>query len=316
MKQFSHAWLAFKAIERLERTTLNAENRLYADEFIRWFWNHRDGIIKGAWYPDMVIKDMANSHILKFTPSDQGPTEVRSLPESCKITAFAVQSPLWGQPYEAADPSDNLPERCEALAHSIIDNAKMRETEERGSPISPTNNHIATRLFMLSHYIADAHVPLHCDNRRFSSPPDIHGKLEDTWDDEVRKHFDLDLLNDRFYYNPDGYPLRANTDYSDSFLKQVDDDLANRPFSIGYGGANNNVRTYMLAVCQNSYLLSYAFFPPQYNETNVNTQNWKSLPGQLLDLDQLSEVVFSDAIDAIARVWFRVWRRYINWVNR
>jgi hypothetical protein len=111
--------------------------------------------------------------------------------------------------------------------------------------------------------------------------------------------------------------LRTKTDYSHSFLKRVDDSLATRTFSIGYGDKkNNNVRTYMLAVCQNSYLLSYAFFPPGNDETNVNSRNWKSLPGQLLDFDQLSEIVFNDAIDAIARIWFRVWRRYIEWVNR
>jgi hypothetical protein len=315
MKQFSHAWLAFKAIERLEKVGLDAENRRYADQLIRWFWDHRDGVIKGAWYPDMIIKDMATSHVLKFIPSAQGETEFRSLPDTCQVPAIAVRSTVYGQPYKMVDASDNLPERCEALAHSVIDNLKMRDTEDKGSSISPTDNHIATCLFMLSHYVADAHMPLHCDGRSFSSLSDIHAEVESDWDKEVRKHFKLDLLNDRFYYNPEGYPLRTQSDYSQSFLKRVDDGLATRAFSINYGGTNNNVRTYMLAVCQYSYLLSYAFFPPEYNETNVDKNNWKSLPGQLLDFEQLSEVVFNDAIDAIARVWFRVWRRYVDWVN-
>jgi hypothetical protein len=300
----------------LEKATLSETNSWYAGEFIRWFWNHRDGIIKGAWYPDMVLKDMATSHVYKLAPSAEGMTEVRSLPNTSQVGALALESPLYGKAYELVDASNNLPERCEALAHSVIDNAKMQETEEKGSPISPTDNHLATRLFMLSHYIADAHMPLHCDSRRFSSASDIHAKIEGAWDKEIRKHFKLDYLNERFFYNPEGYPLRTRSDYSHSFLKRVDDSLETRPFTIGYGGDNHNVRTYMLAVCQNSYLLSHAFFPPQYDETNVNTRNWKSLPGQLLDFDQLSEVVFSDAVDAIARVWFRVWRRYMKWVNR
>ena len=316
MKQFSHAWLAFKAIERLIKVELNSTERQYANEFTRWFWDHRDGLIKGAWYPDMVFKDMATSHVLKYAPSDQGMTEVRSLPNTCLAPAFVVQSSVYGQPYDVVDLSDNLPERCEALAHSFIDNAKMQEKEEKGSPISPTDNHIATRLFMLSHYIADAHMPLHCDGRKFSNPPNIHAKMEDAWDKEIRKHFKLDLLNERFFYNPEGYPLRTGTDYSQSFLSRVDDGLATRPFSTKYGDKNNNVRTYMLAVCQNSYFLSYAFLPLGYDETNVNTHNWKSLPEQLLNFDQLSEVVFNDAIDAIARVWFHVWCRYLDWANR
>jgi hypothetical protein len=69
-------------------------------------------------------------------------------------------------------------------------------------------------------------------------------------------------------------------------------------------------------VCQNSYILAYAFFPPGNDENNVNSRNWKSIPGQVLDFDKLSEIVFNDAIDAIARIWFRVWRRYIEWVGR
>ena len=168
---------------------------------------------------------------------------------------------------------------------------------------------------MLSHYIADAHMPLHCDHRKFSSPPNVHAKIEDAWDKEIRKHYKIDFLNERFYYNPDGYPLRSKSNYDDSFLKKVEDGFSGREFSIGYGGDNNNVRTFMLAVCQNSYLLSYAFIPPEYDETNVNTHNWDSLPGQQLDFDRFSKVIFTDAIDAIARIWLRVWRRYLEWLQ-
>lgn len=308
--------MAFKAIERLEKADLAEANRKYIKGFIQWLWDHRDGVIKGAWYPDMVIKDMATSHVLKYAPNPQGTTETRGLPDTCQVTTIVPQSSVFGRPYDIVDPADNLPERCEALSHSIIDNMKMQETEEKGSPISPTDNHVATRLFMLSHYIADAHMPLHCDGRKFSSGSDIHASMEDQWDKEIRKHFSLDLSNERFFYNPEGYPLRTRSDYSQSFLKRVDDGLGTRPFSIEYGGTNNNVLTYMLAVCQNSYFLSYAFLPQGYDETNVNTQNWKSLPGQVLDFERLSEIVFNDAIDAIARIWFRVWRRYVDWVNR
>lgn len=273
MKQFSHAWMAFKAIERLEKGALSDVNRQYADEFIRWFWNHRDGVIKGAWYPDMVIKDMATSHVFKYMPTSKGSLDVRNLPNTSQIIAFASQASIYGQPYKKVDLSDNLPERCEALAHSVIDDAKMQETEEKGSPISPTDNHIATRLFMLSHYIADAHMPLHCDGRKFSSVSNIHAKMEKEWDKEIRKYFKLDILNERFFYNPAGYPLRTKSNYRQSFLSRVDDGLTTRPFSIGYGDGNNNIFSYMLAVCQNSYFLSYAFFPIGYNETNVTTQN-------------------------------------------
>lgn len=312
MKQFSHAWLAFKAIERLEKANLSTY-RQDADTMIRWFWNYRDGVICGSWYPDMVIKDMSTSHVYKYAPAPNGTTELRSLPSTCQALTVGRQSVLCKQPYILTDSSNNLPERCEALSHSIIDNLKMQETEEKGSPIAPTDNHIATRMFMLSHYIADAHMPLHCDSRQFSSGADIHAKMESIWDKEISKHYRIDVLNERFYYDADGYPLRAQTNYSGSFLKKLDDGLSSLPFCIDYGSNNTNVRTYMQAVCQYSYLLSYAFIPLGNDEKNVTANNWRDLPGHMIDFDQLSLIVFTDAIDAIARVWLRVWRRYLEW---
>jgi hypothetical protein len=310
MKQFSHAWLAFKAIERLEKADLG-NDRQNADELIRWFWDHRDGIIRGAWYPDMIFKDMATSHVYKFTPQAGPPAEFGSLPATSQVKPYALQSPVVGLSYVLAA-GNNLPERCEALAHSIVDNLKIQQKEDKGSPVSPTSNHIATRLFILSHYIADAHMPLHCDSRKFSDGKNVHGKIESLWDDEVRDCYELDLMNERFYYNREGYPLRVQAAYNKSFLKKVEEGFAERKFTISYG-SGTNVLTCMETICQYSYLLAYAFIPPAYDETNVNTKNFKKLPGQVLDFTRLSEVVFIDAIDAIARIWLHVWRRYLEW---
>jgi hypothetical protein len=310
MKQFSHAWLAFKAIERLEKADLGG-NRQTADELIRWFWDHRDGIIRGAWYPDMVFKDMATSHVYKFTPQT-GPAAVfGTLPATSAVNPYAIQSPVKGQAY-TLDPDTNLPERCEALSHSVIDGLKIQQAEDKGSPMASTGNHIAARMFMLSHYIADAHMPFHCDSRKFSSGVDLHGKVEGLWDDEVRKCYELDLMNERFFYNRDGYPLRVDTAYAISFLKDVEDGFATRKFTNSYC-SGTDVLDYMRVVCEYSYLLSYAFIPPGFDENNVTVQNLTTLPGQLLDFKQLSVIVFIDAIDAIARIWLHIWRRYLDW---
>lgn len=196
MKQFSHAWLAFKAIERLEKADLG-DDRQSADELIRWFWEHRDGIIRGAWYPDLIIKDMTNSHVLKCSPRAGDPPQFRKLPATSKVRDYSLPSPVHALACEQ-DPHDNLPERCDALAHSIVDNLKVQQAEEKGSPVAPTSNHVALRLFMLSHYIADAHMPLHCDSRRFSEGINLHGKIEGLWDDEIRRFYEIDLLNERF----------------------------------------------------------------------------------------------------------------------
>ena len=167
MKKYTHAWLAFMAIKRLEDTRISATNRKYADNLIDWFKDHKDCVIQGAWYPDAVIKDMANSHVLKLTPSNDSDMKFKILPTTYMNYQYGKSSPLRSISF-TIDKDDNLPDRCESIAHSVIDHLKLQEHEEKGSPVSPSDNQVALILFMLSHYVADAHVPFHCDSRRFS----------------------------------------------------------------------------------------------------------------------------------------------------
>lgn len=316
MKKFTHAWLAFMAIKRLEVTKLSCTDRRCADSLIKWFKNHKDGVIQGAWYPDAVIKDMANSHVLKLTPSDEADNKFNQLPPTHLSYKLGKESPLRRKSF-IVEKDDNLPDRCEAIAHSVIDHLKIQESEEKGSPVSPTDNQIALLLFMLSHYIADAHVPMHCDSRKFSEGENLHGLLEDKWDDMIKHYYQIDTDNERFFYNPEGYPLNnpgSEQEYQSSFLKRVDDELKNRKFTKSWGAKNRNVWDFVRSICQYSYLLSYRFIPNQYNHTNVTSTNWQSLGS--ISFDDFSIAVFSDAIDSIARVWFRVWRRYLKWERK
>lgn len=335
MKQLTHAWLAFMAIKRLEDAALSPElsprlcpeltpdDRGYADSLIKWFKNNRDGVIRGAWYPDSLIKDMATSHILKFEPLDGGTEKIKQLPEGYVSYKHGKESPVRNRNFSLVDKTNNLPDRCESLAHSVVDHLKVRESEKKGSAVSPTNNQVALWLFMLSHYVADAHVPLHCDNRKFSEGVDIHGEMEGAWDKEIREYYQIDKSDKgdkRFLYNPDGYPLtnpRKDQEYKSSYLKKVADELSRRRFGESkdlkelFGNGNRNVWDFTKAICQHSYLLSYCFLPEQCKPENVTSQDWKSLGD--LSFDELSVAVLADSADSIARIWFRVWRRYAKW---
>lgn len=313
MKKYTHAWLAFMSIKRLKETKLSNQDRKYADNLITWFKSHKDCVTQGAWYPDSVIKDMANSHVLKITPSNENKNIFKKIPISYLNYKYGKRSPLWKKFFKV-DKHDNLPDRCESLAHSVIDHLKMLKSEDKGSPVSPTNNQIALLLFMLSHYVADAHVPFHCDSRRFSKGCDLHAYIEGKWEDMISSCYKIDDKNERFFYDPDGHPLRnpsSDQEYQSSFLKTSDSVLEDRRFTKTWGGDNNNVWDFMSAICQYSYLLSYIFIPKGHDHTNVDLNNWHSLGS--ISFDQLSVAVLSDAIDSIARVWFRVWKRYLEW---
>ena len=67
MKKYSHAWIAFMAIKRLEVIATTTDEKVIsgvsekvrteAKALVKWFKDYRDFVIKGAWYPDDVFKD-------------------------------------------------------------------------------------------------------------------------------------------------------------------------------------------------------------------------------------------------------------------
>ncbi len=313
MKKYTHAWLAFRAVKYLEEIKLTDEEKPIAKNLVRFFKDHKDDVIQGAWYPDQIIKDMAESHVLKITPGQNGVSEFRKLPSTSLLQTYGKKSDLFQKSF-SVNKNDNLPNRCEALSHSIVDNLKIQQSEEKGSPVSITDNHLALRMFMLSHYIADAHMPLHCDNRAFSSGINLHDLIEKDWEDAIKKYFLLDIENERFLYDKKGFPHfdeKEGGNYKLSYFQKLDDELGKRDFITGYGNGNDNVFEFMNSVCQYSYLLSYLFIPKEYNEKNVVSAKWKNI-GKI-SFDEYSVAILTDAVDSIARVWFRVWRRYLKW---
>ena len=149
MKKYSHAWIAFMAIKRLEviASTEDASVvkgvsdsvRAEAKALVKWFKDYRDFVIEGAWYPDDVFKDMGSSHIVKYRPSeDAAYSAFGKLPSTHTIfqKMTKVKSPLLEKPYVIE--GGNCADRCESISHSIVDNFKMLHREERGCPIATT----------------------------------------------------------------------------------------------------------------------------------------------------------------------------------
>ncbi len=332
MHQFTHAWLAFMAIKRLEKNKdwTSEEDWKYAQNLIDWFQKNKDCVIQGAWYPDTIIKDNGTSHILKITPFSElakakgkmkeiPSTGFKSLPEIylC-FSRWGKNSPLRQESF-LIDQGTNLPDRCESFTQTVIDHLKIQYYEEKGSPVAPTSNQVAHLLFMQSHYVADAHVPLHCDSRQFSEGKDFHADLEEIWEKQVINNYKLDTSdknNPRFIYDEEGYPSKNVEKFKESYLERVQEELINRPLgsiSSCFKSENNNVWEFISAVCQNSYLLSYHFFKPEEvgDPEQADFTKWKDSHED--DLLELSFAVLADAADSIARVWLRSWRRFKIW---
>ena len=325
MKMYTHAWLAFMAMKRLQfvdyadaisSTDPGKLERLKADakSLVRWFKSYRDYVIEGAWYPDQVFKDMGSSHIIKYEPgADIEKPQYKHLPDSIEMGKQAKQSTVYKKAFTIKE--GNLADRCEAISHDIVDNLKMLRTEDKGCPISPTNNHIAMRFFIQSHYIADCHMPLHCDVRPFSSGKDLHGKIEEKWEDAIKKTYRIDKDNNRFFYDPDGYPLL--TDKPDPLMLAVEEEIVKRGYLHSWGTKNKSTWDYMSAVSEYSYLKAYRMIPFEVSKTDAKDVSWDDflkMEGGV-NFSQYSREILADAVDSIARIWLHVWARYREWVT-
>lgn len=318
MKQYTHAWLAMMAIKRLEKVeipeTINVSGKptpLARDAklLVRLFKNYRDFVVKGAWYPDHVLADNAGdySHSLKHTPFLAGEKpQFFKLPDTMEVyQSMKARSPIYKNKIPYLVVKGNLPDRCDAMAHTIVDNFKIQYHEEKGNPILPSSTHMALRFFMLSHYLADAHMPLHCDARSLGT---IHAVFEEEWEKQIKNSYHIDIDNERFFYNPEGYPLALDT--MTPLIKAVEEKVITRPFNYSWGNASGT-REYAQAIGQYSYMLAQEMVPESVGNATSMTQYKKS--EAYAHFEEYSAMLMADAVDSIARAWLHVWVRYRNW---
>lgn len=317
MKQYTHAWLAMLAIKRLEKIeipeTVNASGKptpLARDAklLVRLFKNYRDFVVTGAWYPDHVLSDNAGdySHSLKHTTFLAGEKpQFFKMPDTMEVYQYMKShSPIYKNKVPYLVVKGNLHDRCDAMAHTIVDNFKIQYHEEKGNPILPSSTHMALRFFMLSHYLADAHMPLHCDARPLGK---IHASIEGEWENQIKKSYNIDMDNERFFYDPNGYPL-ATADMT-PLIKAVEEKVITRPFNYSWGSADGT-REYAQAIGQYSFMLAQEMFPESLGDCTL-TQYKKS--EVFANFDKYSAMLMADAVNSIARAWLHVWVRYRNW---
>ena len=313
MKKYTLAWLAFMAIKRLSKEELftgkkGPELAKEAASLVDWFMNYRDFVIQGAWYPNLVFDDQETSHVAKYVPAERfGSTSpFKSLPQGMKVDQLVKKNSTRYKEKGFSLVQGNLCDRCNAMYHTIYDNFKIQFREEKGNPISPSANHLGMRFFMMAHYIADGHMPMHCDARQLNR---LQNCIGSAWECAVRCSYKIDLPNERFFYDRYGYPKKA--DKVSLLLRKVEEEILKREFVSGWGSKNSNLYDYMRAVTQRSYLMSYEMVP-----ADLGDLGWKDYKGTEIfkkHFVEYSVMILSDAIDSIARAWLNVWMDFHNW---
>ena len=355
MKAIAHAWLALMALERLKKpkkskssggSFLEKNFRNYfisnnfdkhfekqAESFVKFFDKHKDAFVKGAWFPDSVIADnLTGGHTLKLVkPStregkkhvmeikNRTPNHLSSF-KKLKIKKSRLKEKVCRRS------KYTLPDRCEALSHSIRDMILIQKDEPKGSDIVFNDDQITLYFLMLSHYLADAHVPPHCDARDFYGPSTIHPDMEKYWDKEITKFYEFDKKRKVFDYDIDGAPelikdKKCRKKFKKSFLYDAIDELSKRKWKLKkvkgkladkeiLGEENRKVYDYIKAVCFVSYLISTDFISENTREEEYKKLKILEDPKYKKKLDKISIHVLADTIDSIALVWLLTWDKY------
>jgi hypothetical protein len=331
MNQPTHAWLAaeaYRKIALLSKTNEGKKKKLIGLE--RLLGAHLDDVVIAAWLPDALIKDMTYGHVFKNSTykGDQRQRFTLSKKDlrNCLVSSNRTQEiafdklpdSWWEEPYRVKVNGGHLPARVNALCQTVRDMFRMGDDDvieltgiksKGAEPIakefrySPRN--IAMTLWMASHYIADSHMPFHCDNRALASTAKqkTHGEVEDIWGKQVST-----LYHAKEILSQSSEEILAEKHPKGSEFASID-------FGNEIAALKNNGDPWKEAVyiCRASFAVSFAFVPPDV--AGVDDQKKKVSLKDIFSKDvcgekmfwNLSRAIMADAASAIATFWQDAW---------
>jgi hypothetical protein len=336
MNQPTHAWLAveaFRKILALSKTPPGKKKKL--DGLAALLGANLRDVVVAAWLPDSLIKDMTYGHVFKNS-AYAGDDATRFTLTKTALTAFLPDGALaphaafdlvpddwWARPYRVKPNGGHLPARVNALCQTARDMFKMGDKDvvaltgikpAGAAPIaqsllySPRN--IALMLWMVSHYIADAHMPFHCDNRALASTAKqkTHGQMEDLWGRQVPAVFHSDSI------------LKMDADGILDTHLATDSHFAGLNFGTTVSPLKNQGDPWKESVymCRASFAVSFALIPASVasvddQTTHVSLDDIRSKTWCGEDrFWNASRAIMVDAANAIAMFWQDAWTDFVS----
>lgn len=360
MKQRAHAWVALRALKLIDDS-----DRKNTELFVELMSYYLSDVWDGVWLPDTLIRDMSYGHIFKMDSDDEFVHNISSQPWN-KLTYSELKRETYGKrlslenylkdseelrkPYWITEQSGHLPDRVIALNHSIIDMLKMGDfpiafylkkkkskkyrSEDlskqsiKGLSLSPnfSARQIALTFFIVSHYICDAHMPLHCDLRDMSAklgeerrvrrlPRSLHPGIEEVWENSFP---DKDVLTIHDY-TPKSIDSVTSSMPNRSLIEI---DKAGSPYALSTSLPSNmpNEWDEMVNICRISYGVSRKWIPQSFKEIQnlIGEEKCKPKAAPLeydsivtiinkKDFKDVTNRIFHDAVESVARIWYRAW---------
>ena len=311
MKHNTHIYIAAKAIELIRQSVDNmidgngnylrgakkTKERNQAKKLQTLMLHYSHMIVEGAWAPDDVLKDNDPFHIFKLFTDEEFPGH--TLTDKPKFESEGVTYYKFG---------GGLPYRVDHIVQDIINMYKLRNWNDRY-----TMKQILYKYLLISHYIADAHVPMHCDLR--DDPPSStgrnqpsrragggkpagkymkrseHNKLETVWDDAVtpvaldEKMFPQNWLKEK-------KKPKVLSDQVIFRLENVKKNGCVKVPIINKGG----LMDFMVDVCITSKKRGQILFPLDDPQNRDETK-----------LPEITRDIFADCIGNLIAVWRYAW---------
>jgi hypothetical protein len=343
MNQRTHSWIAIRAIALLKDE--NKEKNL-----VKLLKPHAREASVGAWIPDQADAKRGgagaatDNHVLKIEPyagsqRERFITRKEELLERIgmyRMTAQFLQSDnsldreWWNTPYkgDVPKPGQHLPNRVMALSTMMKDLLLMGD--ERVDHLIPGNvrfaqymvpetrtqeEAVAMYFFMLSHFIADACMPCHCDGRKLAAYSEgLHKELEAHWSRKVGTGFEKrNLLPEALLADRE----RIHED-SDEVLKQAR--AIDSKFCLNFNETTApdlhrgcDVWLEVINLCRASFAMASIIAP--YRQYRYDDPSARAPFKTVLDtgdrklLKDLNKAVMYDAVLNTAIVWKHIWNK-------
>jgi len=356
MKQRAHAWVALRALKLIDDS-----KKEKTDLFVEMMSYYLSDVWDGVWLPDTLIRDMSYGHIFKMDSDPEFVPNIDSQPWR-KVNYNELKKRTYGKrlcldylkgceelkkPYWVTEQGGHLPDRVIAINHSIIDMLKMGDfplafylrkkrskayryedlTKQTVKSLSLSPNfsarQIALAFFIVSHYICDAHMPLHCDLRdmlawagdkeRRRLPKSVHVGIEEIWEESFPEKEMLTIHD----YTPESI-ASVTSSLPKGSLIEIDRD--NGPYALSTRLPSNmpNEWDEMVNICRISYAVSREWIPQSFKEIEELVGKEKCKAGTLDYEDtvrivgeeafkEVTNRIFHDAVESVARIWYRAW---------
>jgi hypothetical protein len=264
---------------------------LMAKDRFRFLDYYNDWVTEACWAPDDILNDKAKYHVLKLFTSD----ELRKAGGSKKKWIENIFERKGRKTYYRY--SGGLPYRIDHLSMMIWTIEKLRSYNDQFSM-----KQIVYLYILLSHYIADAHVPMHCDlrddkpTRPSTKKPKLryyngnyHSKIEGDWEKSILPiGYDMGIFPDILSRPEDGK-------YTD-ILSFDEGDLDDGTIKVKII-PKKQFYDYVKNICIQSKERGFEMIPLEDPTLDENK------------LRELTRPIFADCIGSMISIWAYIWRQ-------